>query len=93
MVYGDVYMLEGEAKEWKVLPSMPKPISHIEFAWQVVNGSIIIAGGTTEKNPVTKRITLVGDVVEFNLSTLVALPLYKSLSHKQTHTCTQEGLQ
>lgn len=70
VVYGDVYMLEGEAKVWKILPSMPKPISHIEFAWVVVNGSIVILGGTTEKNPVTKRITLVGDVVEFNLTTL-----------------------
>lgn len=69
VVYGDVYMLEGEAKEWKILPSMPKPVSHIEFAWVVVNGSIVILGGTTEKNPVTKRMTLVGDVVEFNLTT------------------------
>lgn len=69
VVYGDVYMLEGEAKEWKILPSMPKPDSHIEFAWVVVNHSIVIAGGSTEKNPITKRMVLVGEVFEFNLRT------------------------
>eukprot|EP00249_Psilotum_nudum_P001740 c14391_g1_i1 orf=684-1889(+) len=70
VVYGDVYMLEGEAREWKVLPSMPKPDSHIEFAWVVVNNSIVILGGTTEKNPVTKRMVLVGEVFQFDLEML-----------------------
>ncbi|KAI5063801.1 hypothetical protein GOP47_0020471 [Adiantum capillus-veneris] len=70
VVFGDVYMLGGDAKEWKTLPSMPKPDSHIEFAWAVVNQSIFIVGGTTEKNPVTKRMVLVGEVFEFNLKTL-----------------------
>ncbi|KAM1822463.1 hypothetical protein ACFX14_024513 [Malus domestica] len=32
--------------------------SHIEFACAVVHNSIVIVGGTTEKYPVTKRITL-----------------------------------
>ncbi|CAB4267694.1 unnamed protein product [Prunus armeniaca] len=61
VVYGDAYMLDGEMK-WKVLPPMPKPNSHIECSWVIVNNSIIIAGGTTEKNPVTKRMILVGEV-------------------------------
>ncbi|KAH7388495.1 hypothetical protein KP509_16G078500 [Ceratopteris richardii] len=69
VVYSDVYMLEGEAKEWKILPPMPKPDSHIEFAWALVNDSIVIVGGTTEKNPVTKRMVLVGEVFDFNLKT------------------------
>lgn len=69
VVYGDVYMLDDEMK-WKVLPSMPKPDSHIEFAWVVVNNSIIIAGGTTEKHPVTKKMILVGEVFQFQLDTL-----------------------
>ncbi|MCO5560810.1 hypothetical protein L7F22_014430 [Adiantum nelumboides] len=69
VVFGDVYMLEEEAKEWKTLPSMPKPDSHIEFAWALVNDSIIIAGGTTEKNPLTKRMVLVGELFQFDLKT------------------------
>lgn len=69
-VYGDVYMLEGEGKEWKILPPIPKPDSHIEFAWVVVNDSIVIAGGSTEKNPVTKKMVLVGELFEFNLKTM-----------------------
>ncbi|KAM1274615.1 hypothetical protein ACFX1Q_025411 [Malus domestica] len=32
--------------------------SHFEFACAVVNNSIVIIGGTTEKHPVTKKITL-----------------------------------
>ncbi|CAI8612209.1 unnamed protein product [Vicia faba] len=60
VVYGDVYMLDDEMK-WKVLPPMPKPNSHIECAWVIVNNSIIITGGTTEKHPVTKRMMLVGE--------------------------------
>lgn len=50
---------------------MPKPDSHIEFAWVIVNNSIIIAGGTTEKHPVTKKMVLVGEVFRFNLNNLV----------------------
>ncbi|KAM0959354.1 hypothetical protein TB2_024144 [Malus domestica] len=57
VVYSDVYMMDGEMK-WKVLPPLPKPGSHIEFACAVVHNSIVIVGGTTEKYPVTKRITL-----------------------------------
>ncbi|KAK1319343.1 Kelch repeat-containing protein [Acorus calamus] len=69
VVYGDVYMLE-DGKEWKTLPSMPKPDSHIEFAWVIVNNSIVIVGGTTEKHPITKKMVLVGEVFQFNLDTL-----------------------
>ncbi|KAH7532373.1 hypothetical protein FEM48_Zijuj04G0012900 [Ziziphus jujuba var. spinosa] len=69
VVYGDVYMLDDEMK-WKVLPPMPKPNSHIECAWVIVNNSIIITGGTTEKHPVTKRMMLVGEVFQFNLDSL-----------------------
>lgn len=66
VVYGDVYMLDDEMK-WKVLPPMPKPDSHIECAWIIVNNSIIITGGTTEKHPETKRMMLVGEVFQFDL--------------------------
>ncbi|KAJ1410005.1 Kelch-type beta propeller [Sesbania bispinosa] len=69
VVYTDVYMLDDEMK-WKVLPPMPKPNSHIEFAWVVVNNSIVIAGGTTEKHPQTKKMVLNGELVQFNLNTL-----------------------
>ena len=69
VVFDDVYMLDDEMK-WKVLPPMPKPDSHIEFAWIVVNNSIVIVGGTTEKHPLTKKVTLVGEVFQFNLDTL-----------------------
>ncbi|KAJ0537272.1 putative kelch-type beta propeller [Helianthus annuus] len=62
VVYSDVYMLDDEMK-WKVLPPMPKPDSHIEFAWAVVNNSIVIAGGTTEKHPETKKMILKWAVV------------------------------
>ncbi|KAI4389400.1 hypothetical protein MLD38_001630 [Melastoma candidum] len=68
VVYGDVYMLD-QGMKWKSLPPMPKPNSHIEFSWVVVNNSIIITGGTTEKHPVTKRMLLVGEVFQFNLGT------------------------
>ncbi|KAK9155166.1 hypothetical protein Sjap_002646 [Stephania japonica] len=57
--------------KWKVLPPMPEPDSHIEFAWAVINNSIIIVGGTTEKHPVTKKMILVGEVFHFQLDTLV----------------------
>uniref|UniRef100_A0A2N9FYL5 Kelch repeat-containing protein n=1 Tax=Fagus sylvatica TaxID=28930 RepID=A0A2N9FYL5_FAGSY len=70
VVYGDVYMLDDEMK-WKVLPPMPKPNSHIECAWVIVNNSIIITGGSTEKHPVTKRMILVGEVFQFHLDSLV----------------------
>ncbi|KAI3727402.1 hypothetical protein L1987_67216 [Smallanthus sonchifolius] len=43
---------------------MPKSDSHIEFAWVVVNNSIVIAGGTT------KKMILVGEVFQFQLDTL-----------------------
>ncbi|PKA57798.1 Kelch repeat-containing protein [Apostasia shenzhenica] len=69
VVYSDVYMLDDELK-WKELPRMPKPDSHIEFAWKIVNNSIIIVGGTTEKHPVTKKMVLVGEVFQFNLDIL-----------------------
>nr|GMC46402.1 kelch repeat-containing protein At3g27220-like [Ipomoea batatas] len=70
VVYGDVYMLDNEMK-WKVLPPMPKQNSHIECSWVLVNNSIVIMGGTTEKHPFTKRMMLVGEVFQFNLNTLV----------------------
>ncbi|KAL8138585.1 hypothetical protein V2J09_004586 [Rumex salicifolius] len=66
VVYSDVYMLDDEMK-WKNLPPMPKPNSHIEFAWALVNNSIVIAGGTTEKHPVTKKMVLNGEVMRFDL--------------------------
>ncbi|XP_020578062.1 kelch repeat-containing protein At3g27220-like isoform X1 [Phalaenopsis equestris] len=69
VVYNNVYMLDDGLK-WRDLPPMPKPNSHIEFAWKFVNNSIIIVGGTTEKHPVTKKIVLVGEVFQFNLSTM-----------------------
>ncbi|OIW12249.1 hypothetical protein TanjilG_06038 [Lupinus angustifolius] len=69
VVYGDVFMLDEEMN-WKGLPAMPKPDSHIECAWVIVNNSIIITGGTTEKHPVTKRMILVGEVFRFNLETM-----------------------
>lgn len=65
VVFSDVYMLDDDMK-WKNLPPMPKPDSHIEFAWAIVNNSIVIAGGTTEKHPETKRMVLVGEVFQFN---------------------------
>ena len=70
VVYGDVYMLDVEMK-WKVLSAMPKPNSHIECAWVIVNNSIIITGGTTEKHPETNRMMLVGEVFQFQLDSLV----------------------
>jgi hypothetical protein len=63
---------------WKELPPMPKPDSHIEFAWVNVNNSLVIAGGTTDKHPITKKMVLVGEVFRFNLDTLVRIlfPLF-----------------
>ncbi|XP_004305925.1 PREDICTED: kelch repeat-containing protein At3g27220-like [Fragaria vesca subsp. vesca] len=69
VVYADVYMLDDEMK-WKVLPPMPKPNSHVECAWVILNDSIIITGGTTEKNPITKRMILVGEVFQFHLDSM-----------------------
>lgn len=69
VVYGDVYMLDEEMR-WKVVTPMPKPNSHIEFAWVIVNNSIIVTGGTTEKHPVTKRMILVGEIFQFHLDSL-----------------------
>ncbi|KAI7733946.1 hypothetical protein M8C21_005332 [Ambrosia artemisiifolia] len=66
VIYGDVYMLDDKMK-WHTLPPMPKPDSHIEASWVVLNNSIVIAGGTTEKNPVTKRMILVGELFQFDL--------------------------
>lgn len=63
-------MLDDEMK-WKVLPPMPKPDSHIEFAWALVDNSVVIVGGTTEKHPVTKKMVLVGEMFQFNFDTLV----------------------
>lgn len=70
-MYADVYMIDDDMK-WKVLPPMPKPDSHIEFAWAIVNNSIVIVGGTTEKHPVTKKMTLVGEIFQFQFDTLVS---------------------
>lgn len=70
--YADVYMLD-DGKRWKQLPSMPLPNSHIEFAWVVVNNSIIVVGGTTLKHPITKKMILLGEVFQFNLDTLVRI--------------------
>ncbi|CAA6675513.1 unnamed protein product [Spirodela intermedia] len=47
VVYDNVYMLDDELK-WKELTPMPKPDSHIEFAWVIVNNSIVIAGNYRE---------------------------------------------
>lgn len=63
-------MLDDDMK-WKVLPHMPKPDSHIEFAWAIVNNSVVIVGGTTEKHPLTKKMTLVGEIFQFQLDTQV----------------------
>ncbi|XP_057549738.1 kelch repeat-containing protein At3g27220 [Amaranthus tricolor] len=68
VVYADVLMLDD--KKWKNLPPMPKPDSHIEFAWTIVNHSIIIAGGTTDKHPNTKKMILNGEIFRFDLDTL-----------------------
>lgn len=73
--------------KWKVLPSMPKPNSHIEFAWVVVNNSIVIVGGTTEKHPETKKMVLNGEVVQFNLNTLVHTPHIQSTWEFCLHCC------
>ena len=70
VVYGDVYMLDDGSK-WKQVSPMPKPDSHIEFAWVVVNNSIVVVGGTTEKHPITKKMILVGEVFRFDLETMV----------------------
>ena len=76
VVYGDVYMLEvkeGGRKEWKELPRMPRPDSHIECAWVVVNDTLVVLGGTTEKDPLTNRMVLVGEVYAFDFRGLVCL--------------------
>ncbi|KAK4417871.1 Kelch repeat-containing protein [Sesamum alatum] len=39
VVYGDVYMLDGEMK-WSVLAPMPKPNSHIECSWMILVGEV-----------------------------------------------------
>ncbi|KAM0957921.1 hypothetical protein FF1_023285 [Malus domestica] len=86
VVYGDVYMLDDEMK-WKVLPPMPKPDSHIESSWVLVNNSIIITGGTTEKNPVTKRMILVGEVFQFRLDNMTWSVIGR-LPYRIKTTCT-----
>ena len=70
VVYSNVYMLD-DGTTWKELPPMPKSDSHIEFAWVNVNNSLVIAGGTTDKHPITKKMVLVGEIFRFNLDTLV----------------------
>ncbi|KAK9108423.1 hypothetical protein Syun_024434 [Stephania yunnanensis] len=45
VVFDNVYMLDDDMT-WKDMPPMPKPDSHIEFAWAIVNNSLVIAGGT-----------------------------------------------
>ncbi|CAA7394757.1 unnamed protein product [Spirodela intermedia] len=69
VVYADVYVL-GDDRRWKELPPMPKPNSHIEFAWILLNNSIVIVGGTTEKHPLTKKMILVGEVLRFDLGSM-----------------------
>ncbi|GJW67292.1 Kelch repeat-containing protein-like protein, partial [Tanacetum coccineum] len=69
VIYGDVYMLDDKM-EWHKMPPLPKPDSHIEASWVLLNNSIVIAGGTTEKNPVTKRMILVGELFRFDLDSL-----------------------
>jgi N-acetylneuraminic acid mutarotase len=64
-----VYMLD-DGNKWKQLSPLPKPNSHIECAWVIVNNSVIIVGGTTEKHPITKKMILVGEVFRFDLDTL-----------------------
>lgn len=94
MVYGDVYMLDEDMK-WKGLPSMPKPNSHIECSWVIVNNSIVIVGGTTEKHPVTKRMILVGEVFRFDLNTLVIftcfVPRIAYVHYFRIHHLTNQG--
>lgn len=75
--------------KWKVLPPMPKPNSHIEFAWTLVNNSIVIVGGTTEKHPETKKMVLNGEVLQFNLNTLVLIcPSCCIFGHTQSYMST-----
>ncbi|RLM61586.1 kelch motif family protein [Panicum miliaceum] len=59
-----------DGSKWKQVSPMPKPDSHVEFAWVVVNNSIVIVGGTTEKHPITKKMILVGEVFRFDLETM-----------------------
>lgn len=87
VVYADVYMLDDEMK-WKVLPPMPKPNSHVECAWVILNNSIVITGGTTEKNPITKRMILVGEVFQFHLDSMVLIfLLLSSLGPQNQQIC------
>ena len=74
-------------KKWKNLPPMPKPDSHIEFAWTIVNHSIIIAGGTTDKHPNTKKMILNGEIFRFDLDTLVRILYYHFLGCSYTCIC------
>ena len=50
---------------------MVKPISHIEFAWVTFNRSIVIVGGSTMNNPVTKKMVLLGDIFHFDTQSKV----------------------
>ncbi|KAG2306433.1 hypothetical protein Bca52824_026181 [Brassica carinata] len=45
--------------------------SHIEFAWKVVDNSIVIDGGTTEKHPETKKMVLAGEIFKFNMNAML----------------------
>ena len=76
VVYSDVYMLDDEMK-WKVLLSMPKTDSHIEFAWVHVNNSINFVGGMMQNHLVTKKMVLSGEVFEFDLDSLVLAPFIR----------------
>jgi hypothetical protein len=74
VIYGDVYMLEGEGSdEWQRFPGMPRPDSHIECAWIVVNDTLVVLGGTTEKDPLSNRMVLVGEVFAFDFIALVCV--------------------
>ncbi|KAG0593522.1 hypothetical protein KC19_1G335900 [Ceratodon purpureus] len=71
VVYSDVHKLAKRARRWRQLPPMLKPISHIEFAWVTFNRSIVIIGGSTMNNPLTKKMVLLGDIFHFDTQTKV----------------------
>ncbi|KAH9622400.1 hypothetical protein KSS87_007583 [Heliosperma pusillum] len=75
VVFADVFMLDDDMK-WKSLPPMPKPDSHIEFAWALVNHSIVLVGGTTDKHPVTKKMILNREIFRFDLDTMVSSTIF-----------------
>jgi hypothetical protein len=71
-----VYKLEKGSRRWRTLPPMLKPISHIEFAWVTFNHSIVIVGGSTVNNPVTRKMVLLGDIFLFDTQSKVCDSLF-----------------